>query len=64
MLPRFHLITDFPVLYEAALGRVLANDPDAAGTVDAVQVRAKQANDRDVVGPVSWSPWRDRGAYA
>lgn len=52
MLPRFHLITDFPTLDRAALLRllaVLASGPDGAGTVDAVQVRAKQASDREVV---------------
>ena len=49
MLPRFHLLTDFPVLDEAALVRLLAVLGSGAGVVDAVQVRAKQASDREVV---------------
>jgi thiamine-phosphate pyrophosphorylase len=52
VLPRVHLITAFPTLDEAALVRLLAvlcSGPDGAGAVDAVQVRAKQASDREVV---------------
>lgn len=52
MLPRFHLITDFPTLDSAGLLRlfaVLASGTGGAGGVDAVQVRAKQARDREVV---------------
>ncbi len=52
MLPRFHLITDFQILDEAALRRVLAvvtGPADAVHAVDAIQVRAKRATDSDVV---------------
>ncbi|WP_148611487.1 thiamine phosphate synthase [Nocardioides rubriscoriae] len=55
MLPRFHLITDLPVLDRASLERLLAvlagHDGALAGRpgVDAVQVRAKRATDREVV---------------
>lgn len=52
MLPRFHLITDFEILDQGALTRLLAvlgEPPAGAPRVDAVQVRAKQARDRDVV---------------
>lgn len=49
MLPRIHLITDFPHLDRAALDSVI----EVVGTgVDAVQVRAKQASARDLV---SWT---------
>ncbi|MQA82454.1 MAG: thiamine phosphate synthase [Streptosporangiales bacterium] len=45
-LPRVHLITDFPTLDLTALNQVVA----VAGTgVDAIQVRAKHATDREVV---------------
>jgi thiamine-phosphate pyrophosphorylase len=50
-LPRFHLITDFETLDRDALTRLLAVVGEGlAGTprVDAVQVRAKQASDREV----------------
>lgn len=46
MLPRFCVITDFPVLDRAALDRTIAV---AQAGVDAVQVRAKQATDRELV---------------
>ena len=52
MLPRFHLITNFETLDHGALTRLLAVlGEDRAGVpqVDAVQVRAKRARDRDVV---------------
>ena len=52
MLPRFHLVTDFPSLDEAALAcvlAVLAGGRSGTDAVDAVQVRAKQASDREVV---------------
>ena len=52
MLPRFHLITDSGPLDRDALTRLLAVVGEGAvGTprVDAVQVRAKQASDREVV---------------
>lgn len=50
MLPRFHLITDFLTLDEAALTRLLqVTGVDGASSVDAVQIRAKQTNDREVV---------------
>lgn len=51
MLPRFHLITELETLDRDALTRLLAvlGDPPAdAAQVDAVQVRAKHACDRDV----------------
>ena len=52
MLPRFHLITSFETLDRDALTRLLAVLGEAlegAPRVDAVQVRAKQASDRNVV---------------
>jgi thiamine-phosphate pyrophosphorylase len=52
VLPRFHLITDFEALDRDAFTRVLAVlGEGAVGTprVDAVQVRAKRASDREVV---------------
>ncbi len=65
MLPRFHLITDFPTLDRVALLRLLAvletgpagsgaggsgiGGSGIGGAVDAVQVRAKHALDREVV---------------
>lgn len=52
VLPRFHLITDFSSLDEAALAcvlAVLASCRSGANAVDAVQVRAKQASSREVV---------------
>lgn len=52
MLPRFHLITDFETLDRDALTRLLAvlgEDLEGVPGVDAVQVRAKRASDRDVV---------------
>lgn len=55
MLPRFHLITDFPDLDQRASARLLAvvaGGTGDTGRVDAVQVRAKLARDRDVV---SWT---------
>jgi thiamine-phosphate pyrophosphorylase len=51
VLPRFHLITDFSTLDRVALAgllAVLASQPESVG-VDAVQVRAKRASDREVV---------------
>jgi thiamine-phosphate pyrophosphorylase len=51
VLPRFHLITDLSTLDSLALARllaVLASRPESVG-VDAVQVRAKGASDREVV---------------
>lgn len=52
MLPRFHLITGFETLDQDALTRLLAvlgEGLAGAPHVDAVQVRAKRADDREVV---------------
>lgn len=46
MLPRVHLITDFSTLDRAALDCVVAV---VAAGVDAIQVRAKHATDRELV---------------
>lgn len=46
VLPRIHLITDFPTLDRAALDHVVAV---VAAGVDAIQVRAKHATDRELV---------------
>lgn len=46
MLPQVHLITDFPLLDRAALDCVVAV---VAAGVDAIQVRAKHATDRELV---------------
>ena len=46
VLPRIHLITDFPTLDRAAIAQVVAVTDVG---VDAVQVRAKGASDRDLL---------------